>query len=373
MKILLVTDAWQPQVHGLVSTLVDLVRQLQVNGHEVVVIQPGQFHTRNWPWHSGQPGLAFALFPGARLRSLMDAAQADAIHIATEGPLGWAARRHCLRRGLPFTTAIPGSFPGTLKGAVGLPLSWGSSLLRRFHQPSSGVMVPNEGLLNRLKERGFQRLRLWAPGVDTHLFALNDRQRPLAAIGPLAHPVSLYVGRLSVEKNVEAFLALDVPGSKVVCGEGPMASGLRARYPNVHWLGELPRQELAQVYAAADVFVFPCRGETQGQAMLEAMASGVPVAAYPVDGPLQLVGQGRGGALHDDLRVAWHDALKIQRHEARDRALLSGWGRSSAVFLSNLVVLPRHLRLRPKPGFGVRVNPAGAITKLSHKRHSAVE
>jgi len=373
MKILLVTDAWQPQVHGLVSTLVDLVRQLQVNGHEVVVIQPGQFHTRHWPWHSGQPGLAFALFPGARLRSLMDAAQADAIHIATEGPLGWAARRHCLRRGLPFTTAIHGSFPETLKGAVGLPLSWGSSLLRRFHQPSSGVMVPNEGLLNRLKERGFQRLRLWAPGVDTHLFALNDRQRPLAAIGPLAHPVSLYVGRLSVEKNVEAFLALDVPGSKVVCGEGPMASGLRARYPNVHWLGELPRQELAQVYAAADVFVFPCRGETQGQAMLEAMASGVPVAAYPVDGPLQLVGQGRGGAVHDDLRVAWHDALKIQRHEARDRALLSGWGRSSAVFLSNLVVLPRHLRLRPKPGFGVRVNPAGAITKLSHKRHSPVE
>ena len=373
MKILLVTDAWQPQVHGLVSTLVDLVRQLQVNGHEVVVIQPGQFHTRNWPWHSGQPGLAFALFPGARLRSLMDAAQADAIHIATEGPLGWAARRHCLRRGLPFTTAIHGIFPETLKGAVGLPLSWGSSLLRRFHQPSSGVMVPNEGLLNRLKERGFQLLRLWAPGVDTHLFALNDRQRPLAAIGPLAHPVSLYVGRLSVEKNVEAFLALDVPGSKVVCGEGPMASGLRARYPNVHWLGELPRQELAQVYAAADVFVFPCRGETQGQAMLEAMASGVPVAAYPVDGPLQLVGQGRGGALHDDLRVAWHDALKIQRHEARDRALLSGWGRSSAVFLSNLVVLPRHLRLRPNPGFGVRVNPAGAITKLSHKRHSAVE
>lgn len=373
MKILLVTDAWQPQVHGLVSTLVDLVRQLQVNGHEVVVIQPGQFHTRNLPWVPGHPGLELALFPGARMRFLMDAAQADAIHIATAGPLGWAARRHCMRRGLPFTTAIHGRFPEMLKSAVGLPLSWGCALLRRFHQPSSGVLVPNEGLLNRLKDRGFQRLRLWTLGVDTHLFALSDRQRSLAALGPLAQPVSLYVGRLSAEKNVEAFLSLDVPGSKVVCGEGPMASGLRARYPNVHWLGELPRHELAQVYAAADVFVFPCRGETQGQAMLEAMASGVPVAAYPVDGPLQLVGQSRGGALHDDLRVAWHDALKIQRHEARDRALQSGWGRSSAVFLSHLVVLPRHRRQRSTSGVGTRVNKAGAITKLSHKRHSVVE
>jgi glycosyltransferase involved in cell wall biosynthesis len=370
MKILLVTDAWQPQVHGLVSTLVDLVRQLQVNGHEVVVIHPGQFHTRPCPGH---PGLELALFPGARLRSLMDSAQADAIHIATEGPLGWAARRHCLRRGLPFTTAFHGRFPEMLKSAFGLPLSWGYALLRRFHQPSSGVLVPNEGLLNRLNARGFHHLRLWTPGVDTHLFALSDRTRSLAALGPLAHPVSLYVGRLSVERNVDAFLSLDVPGSKVVCGKGPMASGLRARYPNVHWLGELPRHELVQVYAAADVFVFPCRGETQGQAMLEAMACGVPVAAHPVDGPLQLVGQNLGGALHDDLRVAWHDALKIQRHQARDRALLSGWGRSSAVFLSHLVVLPRHRRQKPRSDFGVRVNDGGVITKLSHKRHSVVE
>ena len=370
MKILLVTDVWQPQVHGLVSTLVDLVRQLQVNGHDVVVIQPGQFRTRPCP---GLPGLKLAWLPGTRMRSLIDAAQPDAIHIATEGPLGWAARRHCLRRNLPFTTAYHGRFPELLQAAFKLPLSWGYELLRRFHRPSSGVLVPNEGLLKRLEARGFHLLRLWTPGVDTHLFALSDRQRSLAALGPLAQPVSLYVGRLSAEKNVEAFLALDVPGSKVVCGEGPMASGLRARYPNVHWMGELPRHELAQVYAAADVFVFPSRGETQGQAMLEAMACGVPVAAHPVDGPLQLVGQNIGGALHDDLRVAWHDALKVQRHQARDRALLSGLGRSSAVFLSHLVVLPRHRRLRPRSGFGVRVNEAGGITKLSHKRHSVVE
>lgn len=370
MKILIVTDAWQPLVHGVVSTLVELVRQLQLNGHEVAVIQPGQFRTRPCPGH---PGLEMALFPGARMRALIEAAQPDAIHIATEGPLGWAARGHCLRRGLPFTTAYHGRFPELLQTAFRLPLSWGYALLRRFHQGSSGVLVPNAGLLNRLQSHGFEQLRLWTPGVDTHLFDLDDRARSLATLGPLAHPVSVYVGRLSAEKNVEAFLAMDVPGSKVVCGDGPLASNLRARYPNVHWLGQLPRHELARVYAAADVFVFPCRGETQGQAMLEAMACGVPVAAYPVDGPLQLVGQGRGGALQEDLCEAWRAALKVQRHQARDRALLLGWGRSSAVFLSHLVVLPRHRRKRARAVFGVQGGEVGDITKLSHKRHPVVE
>ncbi len=370
MKILIVTDAWQPQVHGLVSNLVALVRQLQVSGHEVVVIQPGQFRTRPCPGH---PSLEIALFPGARLRSLMDAADPDAIHIATEGPLGWAARRHCLKRGLPFTTAFNSRFPQMLQSSLKLPLSWAHALLRWFHRPASSVMVPNQGLFDRLRACGFGHLRLWTPGVDTHLFALTDRTRTFASLGPLAHPVSLYVGRLSADKNVEAFLALDVPGSKVVCGEGPMASGLRARYPNVHWLGELPRHELAQVYASADVFVFPCRGETQGQAMLEAMACGVPVAAYPVDGPLELVGQSRAGALHGDLREAWFEALKVQRHQARDRALLFGWGRSSASFLSHLVVLPRHRRQRLRSGFGMQSHELGGITKLSHKRHPVVE
>ncbi|QHE76658.1 glycosyltransferase family 4 protein [Hydrogenophaga sp. PBL-H3] len=370
MKILLVTDAWLPQVHGLVSTLVELVRQLQVGGHEVVVIQPGQFRTRPCP---GCPGLEIALFPGARLRSLMDAADPDAIHIATEGPLGWAARRHCVRRGLPFTTAFHSRFPEMLQAAFRLPLSWSYALLRWFHRPSGGVMVPNQGLLNRLQERGFERLRQWTPGVDTHLFALTDRTRSSASLGPLAHPVSLYVGRLSVEKNLEAFLSLDVPGSKVVCGDGPLASSLRARYPNVHWLGELPRQELVQVYAAADVFVFPGRGETQGKAMLEAMACGVPVAAYPVDGPLHLVGESRAGSLRDDLREAWYEALKLQRHDARNRALLLGWGRSGALFLSHLVMLPRHRRQRLRSEFAVHGHEGAGITKLSHKRHPVVE
>jgi glycosyltransferase involved in cell wall biosynthesis len=370
MKILIVTDAWQPQTHTVVTTLAELVRQLQSSGHEVVVIHPGQFNTRPCP---GFPAIDIAWFPGARLGELMDAADADAIHIATEGPLGWAARRHCLRRGWPFTTAFHTRFPEILKTSFRLPLSWGYALLRWFHRPSSGVMAPSQAVLNMLQTRGFRRLRLWTHGVDTRLFALADQQRPLAPLGPLAHPVSLYVGRLSAEKNVEAFLSMDLPGSKVVCGSGPLASSLRARYPNVHWLGVLPRHELAHVYAAADVFVFPSRTETFGRTMLEAMASGVPVAAYPVDGPLQVLGNSGAGAMREDLRDAWSEALKLQRHQARDRALLFGWGRAGAMFLSHLVVLPRQRRNRARSGFGVPGNEGGALVKLSHKRHPLVE
>ncbi|QHE86376.1 glycosyltransferase family 4 protein [Hydrogenophaga sp. BPS33] len=344
MKILIVTDAWQPQVNGVVTTLVELVRELQARSHEVVVIQPGQFRTRPCP---GYAGIDLALFPGRRLRALMDAAQADAIHIATEGPLGWAARRYCLRRKLAFTTAFHTKFPEILHAALGVPLSWGYALFRWFHRPSRGVMVPTEGVMEMLQARGFCQLRGWTHGVDTRLFALTDTPSTYPLLGPLAHPVSLYVGRVSYEKNIEAFLDLDVPGSKVVCGVGPLASTLQQRYPNVHWLGVMPRHELAKVYAAADVFVFPSRSETFGLVMLEAMACGVPVAAYPVDGPLQVIGESRAGALHEDLREAWMDALKVKRHEARERALEFDWGKVAELFVSHLSPLnpprrPRH-------------------------------
>ncbi|MGE0098406.1 MAG: glycosyltransferase family 4 protein [Hydrogenophaga sp.] len=344
MKILIVTDAWQPQVNGVVTTLVELVRQLQAIGHEVVVVQPGQFRTRPCP---GYAGIDIALFPGRRLGALMDAAAPDAIHIATEGPLGWAARRHCLRRKLAFTTAFHTKFPEILHAALGIPLSWGYALFRRFHRPSRGVMVPTQGVLEMLQTRGFQRLKAWTHGVDTRLFALADPPVPYAPLGPLARPVSLYVGRISYEKNMDAFLRLDVPGSKVVCGVGPLDAGLRQRYPNVHWLGVLPRHELAQVYATADVFVFPSRSETFGLVMLEAMACGVPVAAYPVDGPLQVLGDGSAGAMRDDLREAWREALKVKRIDARQRALQFGWGKAAELFVSHLSMLPRPSGSRP--------------------------
>lgn len=374
MKIVLVTDAWQPQVSGVVSTLVELVRHLQAHGHEVVVIQPGQFHTRPCP---GYPDIELALFPGRRLGQMIEAADPDAVHIATEGPLGWAARRHCLRRQRAFTTAFHTRFPEILRVVLRLPLSWSYALLRRFHQPSSGVLVPTAGVLETLRQRGFQNLREWTPGVDTRLFTLADEATVYPPLGPLARPVSLLVGRVSVEKNIEAFLELDVPGSKVVCGVGPFKRALRARYPNVHWIGLLPRHELPRLYAAADVFVFPSRSDTFGRVMLEAMACGVPVAAYPVNGPLQVVADSGAGALNDDLQQAWSDALKVQRHRARDRALSFGWGRAADRFVSCLVPAPRPAsspQQRSGRLGGVPLDgPALIAAELSHKRHPVVE
>lgn len=372
MKIVLVTDAWQPQINGVVTTLVELVRQLQGMGHEVVLIQPGQFRTRPCP---GYPGIDLALFPGRRLARMIDAAQPDAIHIATEGPLGWATRRHCLRHQLAFTTAFHTKFPEILHAVLRVPLSWGYALFRRFHHHSSAVMVPTSGVLDMLAQRGFRNLREWTHGVDTRLFALASEAAVYPPLGPLARPVSLFVGRISHEKNIDAFLDLDLPGSKVVCGVGPLETALRERYPNVHWLGVLPRHELAQVYAAADVFVFPCRSETFGLVMLEAMACGVPVAAYPVDGPLQVLGDSAAGAMREDLHEAWAEALKVTRHEARARALQFGWRRAADMFASFLVVLPRRIPRpqRTRPMLEESAVLALRRVKLSRKRHPIVE
>lgn len=370
MKILLITDAWKPQVNSVVTTLVELVRELQAQGHELVVLHPGQFRTWSLP---GTADLGLALFAGGRLGRMMDAAQADAIHIATEGPLGWAARRHCLRHNLAFTTAFHTKFPDILRTTLGVPLAWGYALLRRFHRPSRAVMVPTLGVLQMLQSKGFQNLREWSHGVDTRLFAFAREASEYPSLGHLARPVSLCVGRVAAEKNIEAFLDLDVPGSKVVCGVGPMEAALRERYPNVHWLGALPRHELAQVYAAADVLVFPSRSETFGLVMLEAMASGLPVAAYPVDGPLQVVGDSGAGALRDDLHEAWSEATRINREQARARALVFGWRPAAEQFVALLALLPRQAqtpqRFRPVVGAQtVGAAPCKSVTRMSSIR-----
>ena len=372
MRVLLVTDAWQPQVNGVVTTLVELVRQVQGMGHEVTVIHPGQFRTRPCP---GYAGIELALFPGGRLRQLMDGALPDAIHIATEGPLGWAARRHCLRRSWPFTTAFHTRFPEMLQTALGVPLSWGYALFRRFHRPSRGVLVPSAGVKATLQNRGFGNLRDWTHGVDTHLFAFAAEATECSGLGRLARPVSLYVGRLSHEKNIRAFLDLDIPGSKVVCGVGPLEQALRDRYPGVHWVGVLARRELAVVYAAADVFVFPSLHETFGLVMLEAMATGVPVAAYPVDGPLQVIGDSQGGAMHNDLHEAWLQALRCHRIHARQRALEFGWARAAEMFVAQLVPLPAPRGGRRRRWAWTQESSVLALrpTGVSHKRHRLVE
>ncbi|MES2413591.1 MAG: glycosyltransferase family 1 protein [Pseudomonadota bacterium] len=338
MKIALVTDAWKPQVNGVVTTLVELVLELEELGHTVEVIHPGLFKTRPCP---GYAGIDLAVSPKKVLTEKLDAFQPEAIHIATEGPLGWAARSYCLKRGLQFTTAFHTKFPEILKAALRVPLSWGYALFRHFHKHSSGVMVPTNGVLRMLEQRGFRQLRSWTHGVDTSLFSFQPEARIYPPMGTLVRPVSLFVGRVSYEKNIDAFLNLDMPGTKVVCGVGPLETSLKERYPQVKWMGVLPRDELSKVYAAADVFVFPSRSETFGLVMLEAMASGTPVAAFPVDGPLEVLGKGdgrcHGGVMHVDLLTACEAALAVPRHEARLRALDFTWAQAAQLFESWLV------------------------------------
>ncbi len=339
MKAALVTDAWQPQVNGVVTTLVELVREMEQLGHTVEVVHPGLFKTRPFP---GYAGIDLAVAPRKILTARLDTFAPDAVHIATEGPLGWAARRYCTRRDLKFTTAFHTKFPEILHAALRVPLSWGYALFKYFHRASSGVMVPTNGVLTMLEKRGFKNLRLWTHGVDTDLFAFHPEVRLYPPIGTLVRPVSLFVGRISYEKNIDAFLDLDIPGTKVVCGVGPLEASLKQRYPKVRWMGVLARPELARVYAAADVFVFPSRSETFGLVMLEAMAVGTPVAAYPVDGPLEVLGRSdgtlRGGTLHENLRQACYCALAVSRQEARMRALDFSWAHAAQLFESHLVL-----------------------------------
>ncbi|MFM2239937.1 MAG: GDP-mannose-dependent alpha-mannosyltransferase, partial [Pseudomonadota bacterium] len=303
MKLALITDAWHPQVNGVVTTLHELVHSLRGMGVDVQVIHPGLFEHRPCP---GYAGIDLAVRPAKPLARMLDDLQPDAVHLATEGPLGWAGRRICLKKNWAFTTAFHTKFPEILNSALRIPLSWGYALFRHFHKPSSGVMVPTQGVLEMLQQRRFGQLKPWTHGVDTGLFAYHAQPLALEALAHLPRPLSLFVGRISYEKNIEAFLKLDLAGTKLVCGVGPLEANLQSAFPGVHWMGILPRDQLAKVYAAADVFVFPSRSETFGLVMLEAMATGTPVAAYPVDGPLQVLGadQGQmlGGILHEDLR-----------------------------------------------------------------------
>lgn len=364
MKIALITDAWQPQVNGVVTTLVELVRELEQLGHTVEVLHPGLFKTRPCP---GYAGIDLAVSPKRQLTEQLDAFQPDAIHIATEGPLGWAARSYCLKRGLLFTTAFHTKFPEILHAALKVPLAWGYALFRHFHKHSSGVMVPTNGVLSMLEKRGFRKLRSWTHGVDTTLFGFQGEPRQYLPTGTLARPVSLFVGRLSYEKNIEAFLKLDIPGTKVVCGVGPLEASLKARYPQVRWLGVLPRDELAKVYSAADVFVFPSRSETFGLVMLEAMATGTPVAAYPVDGPLEVLGTPdgscHGGVMHADLQQACYSALVVPRCEARQRAMQFSWSHATRIFESHLVAA--HERAACKPAKGGLLLKNNSVIPLS--------
>lgn len=350
MKLALVTDAWHPQVNGVVTTLHELVQALGPLGVEVTVIHPGLFKNRPCP---GYAGIDLAVRPYKPLADMLNTLQPDAVHLATEGPLGWAGRKHCLNKGWQFTTAFHTKFPEILHAALRVPLFMGYGLFRHFHRPSSGVMVPTQGVLRMLQQRRFKSLKAWTHGVDLSLFHHHAVPLDLPELKDLPRPFTLFVGRVSYEKNIDAFLNLQLPGTRIVCGVGPLEAQLKARYPDVLWMGVLPRERLAKVYAAADVFVFPSRNETFGLVMLEAMACGTPVAAYPVDGPLQVLGNGdgqaTGGVLSEDLQAAVHQCLQLPRAEARQRAETFGWPKTVEVFLSNLV--PAQPKDLPEQGF----------------------
>ncbi len=328
MKIALVTDAWEPQVNGVVRTLKSTTRELQLMGHVVQAFTPLEFRTLPCPTY---PDIRLSVLPGVKVRRRLTDFDPDAIHIATEGPLGLAARRFALSRDIPFTTAYHTRFPEYIQARTGMPLSWTYAFLRWFHGPSEAVMAPTVVVKQDLEANGFRNVVLWSRGVNLDIFKPRKcnrlRSKP---------PIFLYVGRVAVEKNVEAFLALDLPGSKWVAGAGPALASIRARYPGVNFLGVLSQEELAEVYASADVFVFPSKTDTFGLVLLEAMACGLPVAAYPVTGPLDVLGNSKGGVMHEDLRTACLAALELKRADAAAHAHKFSWRAATEQFLSHL-------------------------------------
>ena len=336
MRILVVTDAWHPQVNGVVRTLGTLSDELTLMGHEPIFITPDQFRSVPCPTY---PEIRLALRPGPRLARTIEANQPCAIHIATEGPLGWAARRYCLKRSLPFTTAYHTKFPEYIRARFHIPLPVSYRLIRKFHAPASTIMVATQTIQDELEHRGFERIRRWSRGVDTTLFRPRTNAE-IEALAPglldLPKPVHLYVGRVAVEKNIQAFLAADLPGSKLVVGDGPQLDDLKRKYPAVVFAGAKTGEALAAHYSAASVFVFPSRTDTFGLVLLEALASGVPVAAYPVPGPLDVIADSPAGVLAEDLADAARRALGIPAETCRAHALSFSWQACTQQFLDNL-------------------------------------
>ena len=330
MRILIVTDAWEPQVNGVVRTLKSTRRELQRLGHEVEMLTPLEFRTVPCPTY---PDIRLSLLPGSKVKRRIREFDPQAIHIATEGPLGIAARAYALRHGLPYTTAYHTRFPEYVRARIGLPLSVTYRFLRWFHGPAEAVMVPTEVVRRDLMAFGFpsSKVVMWSRGVDLDIFKPGPEMPH-----DLTKPIFLCVGRVAVEKNIEAFLRLDLPGTKWVAGDGPALAKLKAEFPEVHFTGVLDQFELATLYNAADVFVFPSRTDTFGLVLLEAMACGCPVAAYPVTGPVDVIGDSPAGALNEDLRAAAMSALTIDRAVARRHALRFSWEACTLQFLAHL-------------------------------------
>ena len=327
-RILIVTDAWAPQVNGVVRSLENLVREAPRLGVDIAMLTPETFRTVPLPTY---PEVRVALARPGVVAERIEGAEPDYIHIATEGPLGLCARLACLHSGRPFTTSYHTRFPEYLAARFIAPARLTYGMMRRFHNSGSGVMVATATLERELAARGFMRLMRWSRGVDAQVF------RPRAeSIFDMPRPIFLSCGRLAVEKNLGAFLSLDLPGSKLVIGDGPERRALETRFPNARFAGALQGEALAAAYASGDVFVFPSLTDTFGIVLLEALACGLPVAAYPVAGPLDVLGGSGAGVLDDDLRKAALAALDIPRERARAHALTFSWEASTRQFVDNV-------------------------------------
>jgi glycosyltransferase involved in cell wall biosynthesis len=331
MRILVATDAWHPKVNGVVRTLTMMATAAQALGCDVRFLTPQSFPTFAMPSY---PDLRVALPGAGKIAGLIAEARPDSIHIATEGPIGLAVRRYCRKRRLPFTTSFHTRFPEYISARLPIPESWSWSALRWFHGASQAVMAATPALAGELRECGFRNVVLWPRGVDAQLF------RPRAVDLGVPRPIFLSVGRVAVEKNLDAFPELDLPGTKVVVGDGPARAALQRKYPQAVFLGALHGEALAEAYAAADVFVFPSKTDTFGLVVLEALASGVPVAAFPVAGPRDVIGTAAVGVLSEDLRLACLAALKLAPQDCRRFAANLGWEASARAFVNNISDVP---------------------------------
>lgn len=328
MRLALVTDAWLPQVNGVVRTLGHTIREVEAAGHEVTVISPADFRTVPCPTY---PEIRLALFAGRAVRRQLDALQPDAVHVSTEGPLGLAARNWCVRHRLAFTTAYHTQFPEYVRARAPVPLSMGYAAVRWFHGRATRTLVTTPSMQRQLEARGLRNLHLWGRGVDTELFRPRGKD-----FLDLPRPIWLYFGRVAVEKGIGDFLDLDLPGTKLVVGDGPACDELKRRHPKVVFAGYRHGEDLASHISASDVFVFPSRTDTFGLVLLEAMACGIPVAAYPVTGPIDVVRDGVTGVLNEDLRAAALAALHLDAAACRAHALEHSWEASTRQFLSAL-------------------------------------
>lgn len=353
MRIAIATDAWYPQVNGVVRTLGATITELDRRGYEVELITPDRFRTIALPGYSE---IRLAMMPRFNVRKMLDAFQPSIVHIATEGPIGWSARAWCKSRGILFTSAFHTRFPDYASVRTGISAERFWPLMRRFHKPSQAVLVATDSLHRELERRGFDNLRTWGRGVDQWLFRPDGEKHP--DLADLPRPILLNVGRVAPEKNLEAFLDARVPGTKVVVGDGPMLEELQQRYPDVVFTGALAGEELASAYRAADCFVFPSLTDTFGLVVIEALACGLPVAAFPVSGPMDILGDsGRGtrdimpatvGVLDHDLELAIGKALRLDRKAAAVFGAQFTWERATNLFLEALERVSRPKTSEPE-------------------------